>query len=380
MMLYLDGSGKLAAFGHGGSDGTHAYVWPDRELMVLYFTQSRGNLTYLDFEEALERLLLKPGEASKRPIVTAESVAPFTGLYWDEAGNRPFAIRFREKRLALEFPWERLHELKPERDGRWSFRLRPTAFLHFQRNEAGKVAGVRLEQANRPPQTFARLEKEKELPSAESLMKLRRDKLKADQFSDLGTLRLTGTMAVGAGKSPFTMLTQGWSRYRSELTVNGVLDQTVVDGDRVWLASRGQPAKEADGIAAEQARLDHPALSLADWSSLFKEVHVVKRIEMDGKTAFVVWCVPAMAHPRTFYVDAESGRLLASEHVEQIPGIGAVGQRTVYENYREVNGIPWPHRTTHRYASTLLGTIVMDYETIETGVAGPADAFNRPAQ
>jgi CubicO group peptidase (beta-lactamase class C family) len=33
------------------------------------------------------------------------------------------------------------------------------------------------------------------LPSAEALMKLRRDKLKADEFKALGTLRLTGTMA-----------------------------------------------------------------------------------------------------------------------------------------------------------------------------------------
>jgi hypothetical protein len=174
-------------------------------------------------------------------------------------------------------------------------------------------------------------------------------------------------------------LTRGWSRYRSELTVNGVTDQTLVDGEKVWLASRGQPAKEADGIAAEQARLDHPALFLADWRRLFKEVHVLKRIELEGKPAFVVWCVPAVAHPRTFYVDAESGRLLASEYVEQIPGVDAVGQRITYENYREVGGIPWPHRTRHRYASSALGTIVIDYETIETGVTAPAEAFTRPA-
>ncbi len=347
MMLYLDGSGKLAAFGHGGSDGTHAYAWPDRDLMVLYFTQSRGNLTYIDFEEALERMLLKPAGAAPKPTVTAESVAPFTGFYWDEAGNRPFVIRFREKRLAIEFPWESLHELKPEPDGRWSFRLRPTTFLQFQRDEAGNVVGVRLERANRPPQTFARLERGNELPSAETLMKLRRDKLKADQFTALGTLRLQGTMTIGAGKSSFTMLTQGWNRYRSELTINGVTERTLMDGEKVWLASRGQPGKEAAGIVAEQARLDHPAFFLADWSSLFKEVHVLKRIELDGKPVFVVWCVPAVAHPRNFYVHAESGRLLASEYVEQVPGIGAVGQRITYENYREVGGISWPHRTTH---------------------------------
>jgi len=35
----------LPVFGHGGSDGTNAIAYPDEDLMVLYFTQSRGNRT-----------------------------------------------------------------------------------------------------------------------------------------------------------------------------------------------------------------------------------------------------------------------------------------------------------------------------------------------
>jgi CubicO group peptidase (beta-lactamase class C family) len=35
----------LPPFGHGGSDGTIAFGDPDQDVMVLYFTQSRGGST-----------------------------------------------------------------------------------------------------------------------------------------------------------------------------------------------------------------------------------------------------------------------------------------------------------------------------------------------
>jgi CubicO group peptidase (beta-lactamase class C family) len=61
-MLYADSGSpaeaKPVAFGHAGSDGTWAWAWPEHDLMVLYFTQSRGNRTGIALERAIERLLI----------------------------------------------------------------------------------------------------------------------------------------------------------------------------------------------------------------------------------------------------------------------------------------------------------------------------------
>ena len=38
-------------FGHSGSDGTYAWVWPEEEVIILYLTQSRGQRTRLMVEE-----------------------------------------------------------------------------------------------------------------------------------------------------------------------------------------------------------------------------------------------------------------------------------------------------------------------------------------
>jgi CubicO group peptidase (beta-lactamase class C family) len=46
---------QLPVFGHGGSDGTLAVMIPQKDLMVLYFTQSRGGATV----SRMRRLILK---------------------------------------------------------------------------------------------------------------------------------------------------------------------------------------------------------------------------------------------------------------------------------------------------------------------------------
>ncbi len=63
MHLYETG-GKIVVFGHSGSDGTYAWVWPGEDLIVLYFTQSRGNTTMTRMEAVIDSLLGRPVNSS----------------------------------------------------------------------------------------------------------------------------------------------------------------------------------------------------------------------------------------------------------------------------------------------------------------------------
>ena len=51
---------KVIVFGHSGSDGTIAWAWPELDLMILYFTQSRGGSTMLQFESEIHKHLIEP--------------------------------------------------------------------------------------------------------------------------------------------------------------------------------------------------------------------------------------------------------------------------------------------------------------------------------
>jgi len=49
--------GELPVFGHGGGDGTLAIAYPKLDMLILYFTQSRGTSTTNEFRAAVEELL-----------------------------------------------------------------------------------------------------------------------------------------------------------------------------------------------------------------------------------------------------------------------------------------------------------------------------------
>lgn len=62
LMHLYEKDGELVAFGHSGSDGTYAWAWPGEDLMVLYFTQSRGSATMFRMEAVIDSLLARPVE------------------------------------------------------------------------------------------------------------------------------------------------------------------------------------------------------------------------------------------------------------------------------------------------------------------------------
>jgi CubicO group peptidase (beta-lactamase class C family) len=52
-------SDESTAVGYLGSDGTFAWAFPEQDLMVLFFTQSRGQDVHLELEALLSRLFLE---------------------------------------------------------------------------------------------------------------------------------------------------------------------------------------------------------------------------------------------------------------------------------------------------------------------------------
>lgn len=56
-IVYVGEEGKRIGFGHSGSDGTYACCVPEQDLMIFYFTQSRGQKTRLRLEKVFGKLL-----------------------------------------------------------------------------------------------------------------------------------------------------------------------------------------------------------------------------------------------------------------------------------------------------------------------------------
>jgi len=152
-VLYLKENGedpqKPGIFGHTGSDGTYAWAWPERDLMVLYFTQSRGSVSGLSLETAIHNLLIDP-EAAEADTTIPEELEPYIGDYVpSEAspGSSPFKVLYQNGNLAVDVPGRMIFELNgPDDKEQWTFKLSADVTVSFSRDETRNIEGMRIAQ------------------------------------------------------------------------------------------------------------------------------------------------------------------------------------------------------------------------------------------
>lgn len=136
--------------GHSGSDGTIAWAWPDRDLLILFFTQSRGGSAVLRLEDPINRLILHP-ELQAAASNVPEGLKPFLGTYianFATYENEEFQMLYKNGKLALDIPSQMVFELnEPDEEGRRAFAIAPDRiFVTFERDADGDVTLLKVHQ------------------------------------------------------------------------------------------------------------------------------------------------------------------------------------------------------------------------------------------
>jgi CubicO group peptidase (beta-lactamase class C family) len=145
-----NGLSGVEVIGHSGSDGTYAWVWPDLDLMILYFTQSRGSTSGIKLESKIDELLIHP-ELEELNDQVREQYAEYLGSYTANFGsfrNAEFIVIVQNGILAVDIPNQIIFELEePDEEGRWHFKLMGDVAVSFDLNESGNVTAMMLHQA-----------------------------------------------------------------------------------------------------------------------------------------------------------------------------------------------------------------------------------------
>jgi hypothetical protein len=140
---------KPVIFGHTGSDGTYAWAWPELDLMVLYFTQSRGSVSGLRLETAIHNLLIDP-DAAPSGTAVPEEFEPFLGDYLPSGASpesTPYKVLFQNGNLAVDVPDRMVFELNgPDDEGQWRFKLSASVTVSFSRDGDQNVTGMTIAQ------------------------------------------------------------------------------------------------------------------------------------------------------------------------------------------------------------------------------------------
>ena len=141
-VLNISSDGLLQVFGHSGSDGTWAWAFPEHDMMIFYFTQSRGQVTGIRLETDIDRLLVNPEYTPPAEIV--EKYQPYLGTYISESPasmGEEFTVLIYNEHLGFDIPSLFIFELKdPETEtGRWHFQLDSQLSIEFIRGRSGIV-------------------------------------------------------------------------------------------------------------------------------------------------------------------------------------------------------------------------------------------------
>lgn len=365
-----DGERELVVFGHTGSDGTHAWVFPEENAVVLYFTQSRGTLTGLRVEEALGRLFLG---APFDPNEAAPPFADYLGYYFEGEDDLYRAIVLDGEDLALEIMGTGVFAMTYVGEDRWKLRVDPSVVLAFDRAPTGEVTGYHIGDHEE-----FRFEPALDLPGVDELGRRVAQAYRLDLLETLGPLRIVSELSfekLGLTGDASTLLV--WpNRFRVDLTLeNGESERVAYDGERVTYESKAHPKGPLDGSRAESARLGNPFALWGDWHRWHPKLEVIQRMDWGGGIV-VVRTGDTSAPARTLYVHEESGRIAREDSLTTIETMGRIGQRISFGDFREVSGILVPYRTETEFAARpLVGTIVTTVTDVELGIEVPEGAF-----
>jgi CubicO group peptidase (beta-lactamase class C family) len=364
-----DGERDLVAFGHTGSDGTHAWVFPEHEALVMYFTQSRFNSTGLRVEAALAELFLGEEYDANQDAPPFEQ---YLGYYWEGEGDRYRTILRDGEDLALEVLGKGIVPLGYLGDDRWRMVPNPSVVLQFQRDAEGVVTGYTIGDH----QEF-RFDPLAHLPDVDELAERVAAAHNMARLEEVGPMRRTGRLRIEKlDMSGDVASIVAWpDRVRYDSVVGEEHERAAVNGDRVWTESSVEPLGERQGDQAKWIVEESPLAVFGDWRTHYPVREVIQDYTLDGRRVWMVRMGDTSAPALTVYVDVESDLVLGLDGFAVVPGMGRVGKRQRYPGFNEFEGMQWPTGAVIAFPNELMGAIRVTYDEPEFGVEVAEGAF-----
>jgi len=357
-----DGDREVVAFGHTGSDGTHAWVFPEQDAMVLYFTQSRNNSTGLRVEEAIGQLFLG---ASFDANELAPPFEEYLGYYWEGEGDLYRAIIRDGDDLALEIMGKGIAPLSYVGGDRWKMRSNPSIVLAFDREEDGTISGYHIGDH----QEF-RFEPASDFPSGEEVAALVAKTHRLDLLETIGPIRMNLELdfeKLGiTGEASVVLAAPGLVRY--DAVVGNETEQLTFDGTDIWYSTSKKPAERMAGERLSTMRRDNSFARFGNLTEWHPSLRVIQRLQPHGEEVWVLRGGDTSAPAVTLYVHASSGRVVAEDGMIFADMAGRMGRHTEFNDFREVEGMLLPYQSETQLAHPLIGTIFSTITDIEIGV------------
>lgn len=360
-------------FAHSGSDGTHAWAWPQRDLMILFFTQSRGTMAGVELEPVIDRLIIEGDVDGYREQLAVQktlekTLRPFEGIYWDEGSETDYYVfSIENNQLVLERPGRARLVAKPTREA-GKFVIPGGLKLEFESSSEPYSPAV-IMTTPRSTERQLRHQRDASLPKIDDVINKVREAHAIDLLKESGVVKLTGTSKTGLfGRKGKVQYWFDATRSRFEIEIGSSKTAVITRGEKAFVSAAGGPFKPLEGVAALQETVGHPAIHYGGWQSAYPILDVLKQVKLDDREFLLVRAKAPSMPGSTILVDAQTGLINAVKQLQFIPGMGFVGLQSQYSDFREVAGMTMPFHLQTKCASPLIGNMTIQFETHEVGV------------
>jgi len=356
------GTREVVVFGHTGSDGTHAWVFPEQNAMAFYFTQSRGTLSGIRVEQVLGELFLGQEVAQE---LTAPPLDPYLGYYWEHDDDSYRAIVRDSKGLVLEVPGRAIIPLVYAGEDRWNLQPNPALVLEFTRAETGEITGYTL-----GGKTEYRFNPPADLADVNELASLVKKTHRLDLMEELGPIQIVSHLEfIKIGREGEIKTTLAWpNKFIFDALMGEEFEHIAFNGEQVMYAARNKPASAVEGDRKTAFLQSNHWAHFGDWHQWHSQLIPIQRLERAGKQLLLLRAGNTSAPAPTLFIDLETGRVLGEDSIVVIDSLGRIGQRTRYRDFRDVSGMLLPYETKTQYANPMIGSSVATVLEINVGV------------
>jgi len=149
-MIYAPDMSKPVVFGHDGSGVTFSWVWPDRDLIILFFTQSRGRSLDIYLEEDIDHFLINPPADNPNLTDMKEDFKPYFGKYvtdYQSGRNNEYTILEQDGQLAVQIPQGKVVKLMPpDAEGKRRLSVSQGVEISFEGANDGNITTMLIHQ------------------------------------------------------------------------------------------------------------------------------------------------------------------------------------------------------------------------------------------
>ena len=335
----------------------------------LYFTQSRGTMSGLRVEERLGELLLG---VPFDPLQAAPPLEQYLGYYWEGEGDLYRAIVRDGADLALEIIGRAVVPLDFIGEDRWKLRPEPATVLAFDRDESGAVVGYHI-----GDHVEVRVTPRAGLPDAGEVAARVAATHQVERLEGRGVVRLQSTIDMPKlARSGESVMWLEWpDRWRVDESVGEDVGHSASDGGTMRLQLPKQEAAPVEGEQAAFMRQSNPFLRSGDWRRDGTRLIVLQELGQGDERVLLVRAGDCSAPATTLYVGVESGRLEGVSGLTFLPGMGRIGEKVRFSDWRDVGGALLPGRVEVELAHPLIGRIVSVVQQVDVGVEVPEGHF-----